>query len=240
MTIKTLVWAINNLQDYHIREFSKLIDTASVFNVDLSYMGIGTEYKNLKQKIEILYEYLNSIEYDENTIILCIDGLDTLFNSDITTIKNKFLEKNTRILFSAEKIFTYQWNEYKSNYDNLPYEYKYLNSGTFIGYITDIKVMLTEILQYKRFSETQIDQGLYGIWVSDNLKFPNKVQMDGNCDIFWVTSKDWEYIRTAKTLTNPFTNTLPCIIHNTGNRHPNNFLAYQNAYNIILNQPLDK
>lgn len=234
--VKVLIWSMNESITYHKDKFRKLIDTADYFNITLNYMGVGVPYKNHKQKIEVLHDHLKNSEYSKNTIIICMDGTDTLFNNNIDNLLNRFLEKNTRILFSAEKAFTYQWPAYKQNFDNLNYPYKYLNAGTFMGYAEDIKEMLVEIKSYEEYEQTQIDQGLFGIWTSKNLKNTQKVQMDGTSDIFWVVSNEWrllyEVFKKEKSLVNPNTNTTPVIIHNTG---LNSFQdTYDFAYNKII------
>jgi hypothetical protein len=166
-----------------------------------------------------------------------MDGYDTLFNNTVEYTLSQFHQKNTKILISSEKLFTYQWGKFQHKFDTINSDYKYVNAGTFMGYAGDLKIMVDELFEIYKLYPTDIDQGLLGVWVYNNFEDNKKVQLDTNCDVFWVTSKDWDVLKNIdieENISNPSTNSKPFVIHNTGNGDPNLYESYKNAYNKII------
>ena len=232
--MRILVWGIEQDLKVAVDKASYLLDTANHFNIDVELVGIGHTFTTFKDRLYLLQDYLTDI--DPNEVILVMDGYDTLFNSDIESALNAFLSKNTRILISAERMFTYQYPMYLDKYNEIESDYRYINAGTFIGYASDINQMLTELFELPLIS--QIDQGLMGAWLYNILDQPTKAQLDINCDIFWVTSGDWDKLKEIaegkNPIKNPFTNTRPFVIHNTGNADTNLRQSYEAAYKNIV------
>ena len=214
--MKILVWGIEP-ELKTVKEKAKyLIDTANIFNVHLEFVGVGKTFTTFTNRLYFLQKYLKNIPPEE--IVVVMDGYDTLFNNSLQKLEEEFKKKDTRILISAEKMFTYQWAKYKDNYDKIKSEYRYVNAGTFMGYAKDIVSMLEDLFNLYKIHPTDIDQGLMGAWAYNNLEQKEKVQLDTDCSIFWVTSKDWHILdKLHKKLTNPTTGTTPCIVHNTSN-----------------------
>ena len=165
-----------------------------------------------------------------------MDAYDTLFNSTSEVIFNKFKSKNTRILISAEKMYTYQYHQFMHKYDTIESEYRYVNAGTYMGYAGDVLKMVNELFEIP--FDSQIDQGLMGVWLYDNFENTEKVQLDTNCDVFWITSGDYfelkDIAEAGSELINPYTNTKPSIIHNTGNAAPVHYETYIAVYKNIM------
>lgn len=239
--VKVFIWGINESEQV-VKNFSKrLIDTANLHNINYQFIGIGKKYipNSDNNRIFLLEKELNKI--NESDLIICLDAKDTLINDSLDSIIHKFKLKNTKILISAEKMFTYQWFEFKDKFDKINSPYKYVNSGTYMGYAKDIKIMIQEMSKLSNFKETQVDQGLLGIWVYNNLENSELVQLDSDADIFWVTSAEWndveKYYNKAETqkVINIFNNKKPSIIHVTslaGNEKAYDFL-YKNIMNSL-------
>ena len=235
--MRILVWGIEKDLDMAKTKANYLLNTANHFNVDLEFLGIGKTFSGFRQRLYILQEHLKTL--GENEIVIVMDGYDTLFNNNPQIALQSFLDKNTRILISAEKMFTYQYSQFFDNYEKIESPYKYVNAGTYMGYAGDIAKMIEELFE---IPYDAIDQGLIGIWAYDKLDDPYKVQLDINCDIFWVTSGDWyeiEKIAQEKTeIINPNTNTKPFVVHNTGN---SDFIIgeiYKTVYKNIIGNTL--
>ena len=233
--MRILVWGIEQDLRVAVNKASYLLDTANHFNINVELVGIGHTFTTFKDRLYLLQDYLTNI--DPNEIILVMDGYDTLFNNNAESALSTFLSKNTRILISAERMFTYQYPMYLDNYNKIESDYRYVNAGTFMGYAGDINQMLTELFELPLTS--QIDQGLMGAWLHDMLDQPTIAQLDINCDVFWVTSGDWnklkEIVETENPIKNPFTNTRPFVIHNTGNADDSLRQSYEAAYKNIMN-----
>ena len=236
--LKVLVWAINESRTKMEQMCAQLITTANQFEVDINLFGIGTKHTEHKQRIWLLHEYLQNVHPE--TIILCMDGADTLFNDTSEQLLEKFLKFNTRILISAEKDFTYQHLHFKDRFDAIDSNYRYVNAGTFMGYAGDLLEMFANIIELNEKYPSSNDQGLIGIWASLYLHQPEIVQLDSNGEIFWVTTQDWLQLETVahteKEIFNPNTNTKPVIIHCVGNNFPPHRRAYDAAFERITNQ----
>lgn len=233
--MKILVWGIEpDLQTVELKS-KYLIDTANKFNIPIKFLGVGHTYSGFRNRLFILIDYLKTI--DPETILLVMDGYDTLFNTPPDQILDIFKSKNTRILFSTEKLYTYQYGQFQHKYDQIESKYRYINAGTYMGYAGDLLQMLIELFD-PSIIPADIDQGLMGIWIYNNFENPFKVQLDTNCEIFWVTSGDWFELKgianDGKEIINPYTNTKPFIIHNTGNSAPIQYETYEAVYKNIM------
>jgi hypothetical protein len=233
--MKILVWGIESDLKTAETKAEYLLNTAKYFGVDVELIGIGHTFTNFTNRLYILQDYLKDINPEE--VILVMDGYDTLFNNTVEYTLSQFHQKNTKILISSEKLFTYQWGKFQHKFDTINSDYKYVNAGTFMGYAGDLKIMVDELFEIYKLYPTDIDQGLLGVWVYNNFEDNKKVQLDTNCDVFWVTSKDWDVLKNIdieENISNPSTNSKPFVIHNTGNGDPNLYESYKNAYNKII------
>lgn len=234
--LKILVWAINKSKVLMEELCDPLLQTAQIHHIQTELFGIGHQFVAHKQRIWILRDYLKTIP--QNTLVVCMDGSDTLFNDTLSSLFKKFKNKNTRILISAEKSYTHQYPQFKDKFNNILSEYRYINAGTFMGYAGDLLQMLEDIIGINQQFPNANDQGLLGIWVSERLNQPTLVKLDSNCDIFWVTTGDWfrlkEIAQTRKIISNPFTNTIPIIIHCVGIGDAQHKACYDAVYHNII------
>lgn len=231
--MKVLVWGIEPTSEVVEHKARYLLDTAKYFNIDVEILGVGCKFTTFTNRLYILQDYLKDI--DPNEIVIVLDGYDTLFNNTVSYAEEQFKLKDTRILISAEKIYTYQWLNFQDKFDTIESEYRYVNAGTYMGYAGDLRIMLSELFEIYKNQPTDIDQGLLGVWVYTNFQNKKKVQLDSNCEVFWVTSKDWNIVKNldGKEVINPFTKTKPFIIHNPGNGDPTLYESYEKVYNKI-------
>jgi len=231
--MKILVWGIEDTLTTAETKASCLMDTARTFGVHVKFIGIGETFIGFRERLPILQNYLRTVDPEE--IIIVMDGYDTLFNNRLGVALDKFISKNTRILISAEKSFTYQYPMYFEKYEQIKSPYRFVNAGTYMGYAGDILSMLDNMFEVPYDG---IDQGMIGAWLYDKLDQPEKVQLDTNCDVFWVTSGDWTELKIIAEeqpeIANPTTKTKPFIIHNTGNADPNLNKTYKAAYKNIM------
>ena len=242
--LKIWAWAINPDRKKMEDGSKRFLDTCKKFNIDAELIGIGYEYKRHQNqdRFYVLRDKLNSVK--DNQIVVVMDAFDTLMNGTEQEIVNKFLEKNTNILFSAEKAYNYQYMEYKNKFLNDKSPYKYINAGTFMGYAKDLKKMNDDciyMLENNEKYKNAAEMGLMGIWVSERINNKNLIKLDTNCDIFWVTTDDYEILRNESKLKNKMiknknTNTKPCILHVIGgNAEDLRSSDYNNAYLKVIN-----
>ena len=241
--LKVWAWAINPDRKKMEDGSKRFLNTAKKFNIDVELIGIGYEYKRHQNqdRFYVLRDKLKTVSDEQ--IIVVMDAFDTLINGTENEIINKFLEKKTRILFSAEKAYSYQYLEYKNKFMNANSPYKFINAGTFMGYAKDIKKMNDDCIytlennnNYKQAAE----MGIMGIWVSDRLNKRNIIKLDTKCDVFWVTTDDYEIFREQsisknKNIQNIYSKTNPKILHVIGaNAMDYRSNDYDNAYQKII------
>jgi procollagen-lysine,2-oxoglutarate 5-dioxygenase len=106
---------------------------------------------------------------------------DVIFLASLKKIVDKFKEwQDTRVLFSAEE-FCWPDKSLASSYPEVKRGMRYLNSGGFIGYASDI----IGILNTKSIEDTDDDQLFYTkIYLDPELRNKYKIQLDHKSEIF--------------------------------------------------------
>lgn len=222
---------------------AKLLKSAEFHGVQVELLGIGHEFVSHSQRMEILRDALADMGELErsNTVVVVMDGADTLFNGPGDVILQRFKQMNTRIVISAEKAYTYQYSTFKEKFDRIktPYPYRYVNAGTFMGYGSSLLHLMNDLLSMKssRWPRAN-DQNLLGIWAHQHIDSGILMKLDLNCDIFWVTCQDWDHLKKAslraeKYIPNLITHTVPPIIHLTCLGSPHVAEVYDCAYHSI-------
>lgn len=110
----------------------------------------------------------------------CSSSYDVIFLGGLSAIVERFLNTGARILFSAER---YCWPDQSlaNQYPPVSRGKRYLNSGSFIGYATD----LLAILDSAPIANEGDDQLFYTIaYLNDELRERHKIKLDHKSDIF--------------------------------------------------------
>lgn len=103
-----------------------------------------------------------------------------IFLGGLPAIVERFLDTGARILFSAEG---YCWPDRSlaSQYPPVSRGKRYLNSGSFVGYATD----LFAILNTASIEDQADDQLFYTtVYLNDELRARHKIKLDHKSDIF--------------------------------------------------------
>jgi hypothetical protein len=240
--LNIFLWGISTDESYIRNGCKYALETAKKFNLDPQILGLN--YDNsfldiLQWKISLSRLYLMrdvTLKDDINRVMIFMDGFDTLFNGNETQILEKFHKFNTKILFSSEKYFTYQWAEYKDKFNKIDSLYKYANAGTIIGYSKELYNMACECIQFLEKStgiDRGNDRGIIGKYVYEHMDDSSLLALDTNCDIFWVTSDDNTNLLKYSTY-NVNTNTRPLILHVSGGGRESLEL-YKNTAKKIMN-----
>jgi GR25 family glycosyltransferase involved in LPS biosynthesis len=197
----------------------KHIRSSAYYDVPIKILGLDSPWGGGDmvndpgggQKINLLIPELEKLKSDPNAIVLFVDGYDVLFLDGLENIVNLFLSKETPVLFSAEKSC---WPDRSlvDKYPDAPYLYKFLNSGTFIGYAVDL-YKITERARKEKLPNIADDQlyytneFLYG-------KYKHLISLDYKCEIFQCLGGAYEDIKIKKgKLYNTATNSKPLIAH---------------------------
>lgn len=241
MKFHIFLWGIapyyKKIYIYH--ESKYCLQTADKYSLTPKIIGLGYDGRDGPKSVQsqnrfyVLEEKLKTISNDD--IVVVMDSFDTLFCGTQLEIISRFKLFNTQILFSSERCFTYQWPEYKKNYETEIRPYKYLSAGTYIGYAYALRSFLKECIKmtHKHKFKYGFEMGIMGAYLHENYYQKEKYRFDTNCDLFWVTSKDPLVEFKNDTLYNTSTNTHPLILHFVdGNRHKKS--DYIKCFNHIM------
>jgi hypothetical protein len=162
-------------------------------------------------KVVMLLEYIKNNIINKYDYILFLDATDTNFYSSPKDIVDKFKEKNCSIIMGAEKClwppnsFTHLYNK-----KNITSEYKYLNSGTYFGYVDKIIFHLEKII--KEVYDTGIDD--QGKWSIEYL-LHDDILIDYNCEFFMSSFNSKKNINLVdnKVIIKGYN---PIIVHDNG------------------------
>jgi len=205
-------------------ELDRFISSAVYHGYEYVILGLGMEWTGGKatngrlvfpgggMKVNLLKDYLSTYEGLETDIILFTDSYDVVFNEKTDELLSRW---DGNVLFTAEKTC---WPDEKlsDRYPNSKYDYKYLNSGGFIGSVKDIK----------KLTETECKDS-----DDDQLYFTNKflngegINLDYELSIFQplnLSINDVE-IHNGRVY-NTITKSYPIVIHANGGVGPRTFL----------------
>lgn len=105
---------------------------------------------------------------------------DVIFLGGLSAIVERFLDTGARVLFSAE---AYCWPDKSlaTHYPPVSRGKRYLNSGGFIGYASDVY----KILDTAAIKDEDDDQLFYTtVYLQDELRMRHKIKLDHKSEIF--------------------------------------------------------
>ena len=192
----------------------KLRETTEKYSIPVINLGDGVIWEggDMKsqgggQKINLVKEFIK--DKKDTDVLLFVDGYDTFFADPLDEIIHRYLEMNTEILFSSERIC---WPDeelgtlLQVHNRNQSTPYQYLNSGMYMGRIGRLRELFdTEIANHE-------DDQLYV--QKQYLKNPKGIVCDVEHYIFMTHSYDTRYQKGQ--LFNPITNCYGCLYHGNG------------------------
>ena len=160
------------------------------------------------QKINELKAALEGID---NKLIIFCDTFDLFPVSGPKEIYAKYqsLCPNNEILFASE-IYCWPDRHVAEDYPPVSTVYKYLNSGSFMGYRDDI----IEMISGTEIDNTEDDQRYY---TRKYLESNGSVKLDSGCQIFQALNGAYDHISVHKSrVYNSYTSSYPIFIHGNG------------------------
>lgn len=225
----------SNLNHFHIctvaslqsENLHKLFFSCQQHHIDLEIIGLDLPYYGNGTKLLRMAEYVNNL--DDNDLVMFIDAFDVLVIADKEVILEKFLKMNTPFVMSAERNcfpFPNRANEYPPTLSS----FKYINTGSYIGYVKNLKQWLTAL---QPFDLTQGDQGQV---TSHYLDKKSLFVLDYSCKLFLplfkVQPHEIEIDVILKVVRCLATNSEPCVIHANGR----SFKLWNMIYQDLLAQ----
>ncbi|XP_076180900.1 procollagen lysyl hydroxylase isoform X1 [Ptiloglossa arizonensis] len=219
-----LVFTIASNETDGYKRFLKSVHVYG-FQNNLNVLGLGKSWQggNVKTssgggyKVNLLKEALEKYQFDEENIVIFTDSYDVIFLSNLDEIVNKFKSTNARILFSAEA-FCWPDKSLASKYPPATRGKRFLNSGGFIGYASDIYAILT----YVSIKNKDDDQLFYtNAYLDEKLRKQHQIKLDHKSEIFQnlygaVADVELKFEGGKASLVNTVYNTQPLILHGNG------------------------
>ena len=188
-----------------------------VLGQDMPFQGFGEKFLHVQQFIKTL---------PDTDVLLFVDAFDVLLLARADVIIDKFLKFNAPFVVSAERT-CWPFRELAPKYPKSPTSFQYLNSGTYIGYVSYIKQLFCDLSPVA----TEDDQGMM---TCHYLKHPEMYTLDTFCELFLTTlniSDELAIDVQNKSVHCLETKTSPCVIHGNGQS-----LWYRYLYNRFFNQ----
>ena len=224
------------------KELDRFRESCHHHNIPYKILGLGQEWTGgeskdgvlLKpggsQKINLLKEELKDYPDLGNHIILFTDSYDVLFNGTSEEIVDRFRKMESPIVFSSEKTC---WPdvELKEQYPKSPTDYRYLNSGGFIGYGDHISKLINKVSVNNEYD----DQLYYTERFFEDLKGNKDIILDYNQFLFQTMNESLgDIIVEGGNVKNTITKETPIIIHANGGSVVKN--ALNGFYEKIFNK----
>lgn len=192
----------------------QLLISCKVHGITLDILGMGLPYRGNGQKLNYMKEYIKAMP--DNDIVLYVDAYDILFLTDKKTILKKFLKMKSSFVISAERN-CFPFRGLANKYPESPTPFRYINSGSFMGYVKSMKKILGEIAVNEKIS----DQGQLTLHYFDH---QNEYTLDYRCELFMplvgVHINELLIDRKRGEIYSLSTRSRPCIVHGNGRGRP--------------------
>ena len=210
-----------------VSKMKKLYDSAAKHNIAVNNWGSGVDWKGTDMsgpgggmKVNILKKHLH--EFPDTDIILFTDAYDVFYADDLETIKERYESFNKKLVFSAESTC---WPDpsIAEQFPAVHTKYRYLNSGTFIGEIGELRAILEA-------GEVQDD--------GDDQLFYQKAYLEGlysiglDTESYIFQTHEPNVTMLGNQLWNEETRCCPCIYHGNGGEEAKETFerAYKDMY----------
>ena len=211
----------------------KLFNSAKHQSAEIINIGKGVEWgggvmekgHGGGQKINLVREFI--ADKKDSDVLLFLDGYDTFLSDSLEEISYRYTEFSERAIFSSER---FCWpderlsQELKSRNENQKTPYQYLNSGTYIARIGDLKKLFSAPI--KNDADDQLYVQL------QYLTGEHDIALDVEGYIFLCHEP--EAYQNRGQLYNPITGCYTCVYHGNGGESAKNKLAsiYNDFYGL--------
>ena len=189
----------------------KLNTSATLNGISVKNLGTNVEWEGTDMtayggghKVNLLRKYIDFLP--DNDIILFTDAYDVFYADDLDTIVERYLDFDCKLLFSAEAV-CWPNKDIASDFPESYTKYRYLNSGTFIGRVDELKLI--------------IDSGTVDNDGDDQLFYQkaflsNKFNIKLDYEAYIFNTHEVDVVKNGSQLYNRHTETFGCIYHGNG------------------------
>lgn len=233
---KFVVITVATQENENLARFRK---SCSYYKVPYIVLGLGDDWKSGgaengvllepggAQKIIYLRDELRSWPELNDHIVMFTDSYDVVFSAGPEEILKKFRSTDAQILFSAEKS-CWPDSELADQYPEVDGDYKFLNSGGFIGYANQIMELIDDEIDIAYDDQLYYTEKFLET-IQDDEDF---IKLDYTQDLFQTLNQaitDVEQNESGRFI-NLVYNTKPCVIHANGPSWVKKFLKEKSLY----------
>lgn len=240
-TIHAVTYASHRGRD---DRFCRAVESAVRNDINLVILGWGVPWRGLSQKLEAAHAYTSSLPATD--IILFTDAFDVLYTSSLQSINESFLSLKSDIIFSAECGCWPHVAEDRdvcfTGYPISPTPYRYLNSGTWIGFADPSAKMLQSVIKEagKDFGNANDQKLIADFYIANRfgikLDFSNKLFQSMHMTLdpplpHCNPVEDVVLDKSTNTWFNKLTKSTPAVLHfNGGGKSRHLFMEGQMWY----------
>ena len=206
--------------------FKRFVYSCIRNRIHLDVLGFGQPYHHMK-KLYYMDKYLETLPEDD--LVLFVDSYDIIFLEDMEEIVSRFSKMQVPFLISAERnpypnVAT--GSPYKERYPEAATSCRYLNSGSYIGSVKEVRKRVQGGIEFAHSGLTGCDQGLLQLHF---IEHPAEYCLDSYCELFlpvFMVSESEVRLENG-TITFTETGSHPCIIHANGSSWGPYMAAYR-------------
>lgn len=202
----------------------QLLHSCEKQGLKITVLGMGLPYPSNGMKFIWMQEAVRDLPADD--IVLFVDGYDTLLLADEKTLLERFAAFEAPLVMGAETNCAPYKNLFRK-FPKSPTPFRYINTGTYMGYVSQIRKVFDEISPIQPNLD---DQGVLSMYYVNH---QDKMVLDTNCDLFLTLHRiDPEQIvidREKCQVIAP-TKTIPCVVHGNGDGK----YLYQDIYDKLF------
>ena len=194
-----------------------LVESCKKNKGKLTTLGMGEDWRGYNWRFRKIIDYLSNLSDDR--IVCIIDGYDLICCRDLRELADEFIKLKNKYKckivvgcdgygFIGSKILAHTSFGKCDNH--------YLNAGTYIGYVKDLKDIITKIYQLNP-SDSADDQVLMIKYYN---KYPGEIHIDHECKLFLVLFYPLMNVDVKVDNNKVYTNdykSMPFFIHAPGN-----------------------
>lgn len=212
------------MEDLTRSAFAENIEVKNIFKIgEDTWVGSDMSGPGGGQKLNLLRRYIDENQLPDNDVILFTDAYDVFFYRDLDEILARFIDFKSEIVFSAEK---YLWPDESLRFPASETPYRYLNSGTFIGRVGEIKHILSAPIKDADDDQLYLQKAF--------LSGRYKAVLDTECYIFQTNES--ACVEVDGTVYNPITRCFSCIYHGNGGEEAKETFSrlYKSVYRPVI------
>ncbi len=189
------------------KKAAPLFASAELHGVTIRNLCTTTKWTGLKDKLCAMRTFLEPLRADD--LVCFVDAYDVIVNQPLETAEHVFLASGAKILFGAERQLDPP-HEKLTAYPHISSEFRFLNSGVYIGVVSALKEMLSGPI------ETYPNDQLYcHLYYKDN--YTNGIKIDSRAalvvNMFGV---EWRRLSITEGVITLDESHSPCFLHFNG------------------------